>query len=184
MDERGNTGTNQRECTATTMSFRNADIGHEPTGDGNCHPRLLPTQYRLARMDGHVKFTAPLVRPHLRVLPAIVLSTLVVALCPAIAAQDRGGGERWIGTWATGVMARPPQGPNPPASGLQSSVNIKEQTLRQIVHVSLGGERVRVVFSNTFGTEPLLIGSASVARHDKEASIIDRSARRRHLSGG
>src|SRR5947209_6197955 len=126
-------------------------------------------------MDADLKLTARLARLHSRMLPAIILPMLVFALRPAIAAQNGGGGERWIGTWATGVMARPPQGPSPPVSGLQSSLNIKEQTLRQVVHVSLGGERVRVVFSNTFGTEPLTIGSASVARHDKEASIIEGS---------
>lgn len=36
-------------------------------------------------------------------------------------------------------------------------------TLREIVHVSLGGSRLRVVFTNEFGTEPLRIGPASVA---------------------
>lgn len=36
-------------------------------------------------------------------------------------------------------------------------------TLRQIVHVSLGGSRIRVVFTNEFGAEPLRIGPASVA---------------------
>jgi lysophospholipase L1-like esterase len=36
-------------------------------------------------------------------------------------------------------------------------------TLREIVHVSLGGSQVRVVFTNEFGTEPLTIGAAQVA---------------------
>ena len=36
-------------------------------------------------------------------------------------------------------------------------------TLRQIVHVSLGGSRVRIVLSNEFGLDPLIIGAAHVA---------------------
>ena len=35
-------------------------------------------------------------------------------------------------------------------------------TLREIVHVSIGGPQVRVVFTNEFGTEPLTIASAHV----------------------
>ena len=40
---------------------------------------------------------------------------------------------------------------------------MRGQTLRQVVHVSLGGSRLRVILSNAFGTSPLAIGGASVA---------------------
>lgn len=36
-------------------------------------------------------------------------------------------------------------------------------TLREIVHVSIGGPQVRIVFTNEFGTDPLTIGAAHVA---------------------
>ena len=39
----------------------------------------------------------------------------------------------------------------------------RDATLRQVLRVSLGGERLRVRFSNVFGTEPLVIGGASIA---------------------
>jgi len=38
-----------------------------------------------------------------------------------------------------------------------------DTTVREIVHVSLGGPQVRVIFTNEFGTEPLTIGAAHVA---------------------
>lgn len=38
-----------------------------------------------------------------------------------------------------------------------------DTTLREIVHLSIGGPEVRVVFTNEFGTEPLTIGAAHVA---------------------
>lgn len=37
-----------------------------------------------------------------------------------------------------------------------------DMTLREIVHVSIGGPQVRIVFTNEFGTEPLTIGAAAV----------------------
>jgi lysophospholipase L1-like esterase len=40
---------------------------------------------------------------------------------------------------------------------------VADTTLREIVHVSLGGPQVRVIFTNEFGTEPLTIGAAHVA---------------------
>lgn len=64
--------------------------------------------------------------------------------------------ESWIGTWATAVQLTEPHN-LPPEPGLQGN------TLRQIVHVSLGGERLRVRFSNAFGTAPVELSAAHVA---------------------
>ena len=36
-------------------------------------------------------------------------------------------------------------------------------TLREIVHLSIGGPAVRVIFTNEFGEDPLTIGAAEVA---------------------
>ena len=38
-----------------------------------------------------------------------------------------------------------------------------DTTVREIVHVSIGGPQVRVIFTNEFGTDPLTIGAAHVA---------------------
>jgi len=46
----------------------------------------------------------------------------------------------------------------PPAPGLAGS------TLRQVIHVSVGGPRIRVRFSNTFGRSAITIMSARIAR--------------------
>ncbi len=37
-----------------------------------------------------------------------------------------------------------------------------DTTLREIVHISIGGPQVRVIFTNEFGTDPLTIGAAHV----------------------
>lgn len=64
---------------------------------------------------------------------------------------------RWVGAWASAPQLTEP-GNLPPAPGLADT------TLRQIVHVSLGGKQLRVRFSNAYGTAPLTIHAAHVAR--------------------
>jgi lysophospholipase L1-like esterase len=56
-------------------------------------------------------------------------------------------------------------------------LNFNDQTLRQIVHTSLGGDRVRIVVSNAFGTSPLAVGAAHVALREKDAAIVAKSDR-------
>src|SRR5262249_15958553 len=57
------------------------------------------------------------------------------------------------------------------------------QTLRQIVHTSIGGSKARVVLSNAYGTAPVTIGAASIALRDKEDAIQPASSRPLTLSG-
>src|ERR1700682_1532717 len=109
---------------------------------------------------------------------------LLGVLLPLSAASN----EHWVGTWATAVVTRP-QAPRPaagqpaappaaPAPGGQPTpLSLNNQTLRQIVHVSIGGSRLRVVLGNEFGTAPLVIGAASIALRDKDAEIAASSSR-------
>ena len=91
--------------------------------------------------------------------------------------QTGAGADNWVGTWATAVVARPPQGATFLGQAEKSPLNFNNQTLRQIVRTSLGGDRLRVVLSNTFGTAPLPIGSARLALRDKGAAIVAQSDR-------
>ena len=68
------------------------------------------------------------------------------------------------------------QGGGPPPN-LPAPINFTNQTLRQIVHASLGGERIRVVLSNAFGSAPLAVGAAHVALRTKDAAIDSKSDR-------
>lgn len=54
----------------------------------------------------------------------------------------------------------------PPPPGLSGS------TLRQVVYVSIGGEHLRVHFSNAYGTAPLTIRGARVARSAGRARVV------------
>ena len=52
-----------------------------------------------------------------------------------------------------------PRPPRPP----QIVYGTADATLREIVHVSIGGPQVRIIFTNEFGTDPLTIAAAHVA---------------------
>jgi lysophospholipase L1-like esterase len=85
----------------------------------------------------------------------------------ALAGDDHDHDQHWVGTWATAPMS---QAPSP-------AVNINNQTLRQIVHISVGGDQVRVRVSNAFGTAPLIVGAAHIARRDTNELILPGSGR-------
>jgi lysophospholipase L1-like esterase len=53
----------------------------------------------------------------------------------------------------------------------------RNQTLRLIVHTSVGGTRVRIKISNTFGDHPLLVGGAHIGRRTDAAEIDPASDR-------
>ena len=54
---------------------------------------------------------------------------------------------------------------------------MRDQTVRQIAHVSIGGSRVRIVLSNEYGTRPLTIGAAHIALAGGGSSIVAGSDR-------
>lgn len=114
-------------------------------------------------------------------------------LLGALLTLSAASNEHWVGTWATAVVTRPQpprptagEQPAPPANsapGTQPPLSLNNQTLREIVHVSIGGGRLRVVLSNEFGTAPLTIGAASIALRDKDAKIAANSNRALVFSG-
>ncbi len=65
--------------------------------------------------------------------------------------------EHWVGTWAASPMAAK----NP--DGKFGAPGTDGTTLREIVHVSIGGPSVRVILTNEFGLDPLTIGAAQIA---------------------
>jgi lysophospholipase L1-like esterase len=62
-------------------------------------------------------------------------------------------------------------------------MHFNNQTLREIVRVSLGGSRVRVALSNAFGTAPLTIGAAHLAVRATEGTTVPGSDRVLAFSG-
>lgn len=88
--------------------------------------------------------------------PFATLATLLAATALTAAAPARDRTAHWVGSWGSAQLVADGDNALPTTQG-------KAVTLRQIVRLSAGGERLRVRFSNVFGTTPLTIGAASVA---------------------
>jgi lysophospholipase L1-like esterase len=108
---------------------------------------------------------------HLRGAAAATILTVAAVCAPAVIAEHCGGNTAWVGTWSAS--------PQPAAVPLQ----ITGQTIRQIIHVSLGGRQIRVRFSNAYGASPLVIGAAHVARSGGGPTIAAGSDRRLTFNG-
>ena len=70
---------------------------------------------------------------------------------------------RWICSWATAQQLPEPQ-------NSLAVDDLRDATLRQVVHLSIGGAQLRVHLSNRFGTTPLKFDSVHVARSKSLAS--------------
>jgi lysophospholipase L1-like esterase len=64
---------------------------------------------------------------------------------------------RWVASWGTAQMV-------PEAQNELPAVHWRDGSLRQIVRTSLGGTVLRVRVSNAFGTAPMALEAASIAR--------------------
>jgi len=109
-----------------------------------------------------------------------ILAVLVVwsLMLGGTLSGQRAATEHWVGTWATAPVSVPSQPGGQAQLGQQGPPpSVNNQTLRQIVHTSIGGDRVRVVLTNAFGTRPLALGGAHVALRDKGGAIVDGSDR-------
>lgn len=93
---------------------------------------------------------SPIARARLAHTLATVL--LILLLPPAAFGQSH-----WVGSWATSQQL-------PEKDSALPSSDLQDATLRQLVHLSLGGSELRVHLSNRFGTEPLHITSVHIAR--------------------
>ena len=103
-------------------------------------------------------------------LAALTVALVVAAVFSSGMAVDAQKRDYWVGTWSTALHA-PAAGP----PGLTNS-GFDNQTLRQIVRTSIGGDRVRVRLS-TFGAGALEIGAARIALRDAGPAILQESDR-------
>src|ERR1700733_8531930 len=79
------------------------------------------------------------------------------------AVRAEGQATNWVGSWATSQQRPEPQNSLAPE-------DMHDATLRQVVHLSVGGSQLRVHLTNAFGTAPLRISAAHIARPVSAAS--------------
>ena len=94
-----------------------------------------------------------------------LLLAILTCLAPAAAFAAAPLPDHWVSTWSTANVAAP----NP--TGSFGDGSSQGTTLREIVHVSLGGSMARVAFSNVFGKEPLTLGEVHVAVSAGNSSV-------------
>jgi lysophospholipase L1-like esterase len=96
--------------------------------------------------------------------------TFIATIAFAVSGVVAHGEEPWVGTWGT-ALHQPDLG----VPGL-ANTGFNNQTLRQIVHTSVGGHHVRVRLS-TFGANGLVVGAAHIALPSSGAAIVPNSDR-------
>jgi lysophospholipase L1-like esterase len=95
----------------------------------------------------------------------VVLAVLLAVLAFVPAAGATGYDRHWVGTWATSPQSLD-------NSTAPDVVDFDDQTIRQVMRVSIKGRVLRVRFSNEQGDTPLLIGAASIALSGGGAAIV------------
>jgi lysophospholipase L1-like esterase len=98
--------------------------------------------------------------------PVIVALLLVVSVAFPAAAQQNGR-EHWVATWAAA-----PHASGFALPGTQPLRDVENQTIRMVVPTSIGGRRVRVRFSNTYGTKPLTLTGVHIAVRKEKSAIV------------
>lgn len=109
-------------------------------------------------------------RTRLSLATALAL-TAVLAAAPAAAARTSArhpAGGRWVGSWETA-----------PVVGLENPGDVASRySVRNVVHISVGGRAVRIHLSNRFGTAPLELGHVTVGLQASGAAAAPGTLRR------
>ncbi|AOK57931.1 GDSL family lipase [Burkholderia ubonensis] len=100
-------------------------------------------------------------------LAAVALGASVLLSPPAAGAAQAG----WVAAWATALQPIPDLASPPP---LYRAPDVAGRTVRQIVYPTVAGRAARIRLSNVYGSAPLVVESASLARAGDGAALADR----------
>src|SRR5262249_47909450 len=127
--------------------------------------------------------------------------TFIVLITALALVQVANAQDHWVTTWVAAPQQPRPGGPPPAAQPAAAPggqrvqagpggpavapppTSFNDQTIRMIVHTSLGGRRARVTLSNAYGNAPLTIGTAHIPLRSKEAAIVPASDRTLMFNG-
>jgi lysophospholipase L1-like esterase len=108
----------------------------------------------------------------------LFLAASLGAGCAGTVPAGDSAGRHWVATWGTANMV-------PNEGNVLEAEKFADTTLRQLVHVSVGGSRVRIRLSNLYGTMPLAIDAVTVARAVRTGSPdVDATTLRRLTFSG
>ena len=99
-----------------------------------------------------------------------IAALLAATLATGLAALERQTpAPRWVTAWATSQQGLGQDG-------------VTDATVRLIARVTAGGESVRVRLDNTYGAEPLQIGSGYIGQRQRGPALLSGSNRQLRLS--
>lgn len=100
-------------------------------------------------------------------LYAIILTSCIFLITISLFGQTRNDPKKiWVGSWCTAQQLVEP-GNMPPSPGLT------DNSIRQIIRVSIGGDTLRLKLSNEFSTSPVTLNSVQIAVSDQGSVIFD-----------
>jgi lysophospholipase L1-like esterase len=93
-----------------------------------------------------------------RALKFLAISAFLLPLaCAGLLANGQAKPQVWVASWGASQQIPEPQ-------NAMATDDLRDATVRQIFHLSLGGSALRVHVSNAFGTEALHFTSVHIAR--------------------
>src|SRR5437868_5697328 len=98
----------------------------------------------------------------------VLVLPLALAACARPSTSPVPAVSGWLTTWTSSNQ----QSVRPLADSVDRTPTYVNRTLRQIVHTSIGGDRIRVRFSNEYGDRPLVIAKARIALRDSGSAIL------------
>lgn len=112
--------------------------------------KSLPVQSQKKILKYHLFKNTSFLRLFLSTVALLVLLNCIYSAGPPSKAK------KWVGTWGTAPQLVEPNN-MPPAPGLTNN------TLRQVVCVSIGGKKLQLKFSNKFGRSPVTMKAVEIA---------------------
>jgi lysophospholipase L1-like esterase len=119
-----------------------------------------------------VRTTRVLLSGRVWVIAAATLLASSAAASWAVTASSSGGGGRDTGGWVASYEAAEVAPASLVTGPCAAATGLDDQTVRDIVYSTVGGNEVRIRLSNVFGDEPLQVGHASVAVSDASGDVV------------
>jgi len=109
-------------------------------------------------LNSKIRAVFPTILPRIfRSAQTLLLPALLWLTNAAYCGERKAAEAYWVGSWAASQQLVEP-------NNTLSADDLRDATLRQIVHLSLGGNEVRLQLSNRFGAAPLHLTAVHVAR--------------------
>src|ERR1700679_943558 len=87
---------------------------------------------------------------------ALFAGAVVIGLTPRPPTAASASSSGWVETWPTAMIKPTPMESNRAVHGFS------DETIRNVIFTSVGGQEIRIRLSNRYGDRPLHIGAASV----------------------